>query len=75
MKPINKIIQGNTLDTLKEFDDDFIDLGITSPPYNKGEKHKGWLVKNVKYNIANDNIPESISNIVLLISGEIHGKT
>lgn len=60
MKPINKIIQGNTLDVLKKFDDNFIDLGITSPPYNKGEKHKGWLVKNVKYNLASDNVPEGI---------------
>jgi len=60
MKPINKIIQGNTLDVLKKFDDNFIDLGITSPPYNKGERHKGWLVKNVKYNLASDNVPEGI---------------
>jgi len=59
-KYINKIIQGDTFDILKKIDDDFIDLGITSPPYNKGEKHKGWLVKNVKYNIANDNIPEEV---------------
>ncbi|PIU15748.1 site-specific DNA-methyltransferase [bacterium (Candidatus Gribaldobacteria) CG08_land_8_20_14_0_20_39_15] len=60
MKPKNKIIQGDALDVLKEIDDNFIDLGITSPPYNKGEKHKGWLVKNVKYNVVNDNIPEEI---------------
>ena len=59
-KYINKIIQGDTFDILKKINDDFIDLGITSPPYNKGEKHKGWLVKNVKYNIANDNIPEEV---------------
>lgn len=58
-KYINKIIQGDALEVLKKIDDDFVDLGITSPPYNKGEKHKGWLVKNVKYNIANDNIPEA----------------
>ena len=60
MKPKNKIIQGDTLDVLKKFDNNFIDLGITSPSYNKGEKHKGWLVKNVKYNVANDNIPEEV---------------
>jgi len=60
MKPRNKIIQGDVLEILKKIDDNFVDLGITSPPYNKGEKHKGWLVKNVKYNIANDNIPEEI---------------
>jgi len=58
MKPINKLIHGDAFAVLKKIDDDFVDLGITSPPYNKGEKHKGWLVKNVKYNVAIDNIPE-----------------
>ncbi len=58
MKPKDKIIQGDALEILKKFDDNFVDLGITSPPYNKGEKHKGWLVKNVKYNTVSDNIPE-----------------
>ncbi len=60
MRPKNKIIQGDAFSILGEIDDNFIDLGITSPPYNKGEKHKGWLVKNVKYNTANDNIPEEV---------------
>ena len=60
MKPKDKIIQGDALDVLKKIDDDFVDLGITSPPYNKGEKNKGWLVKNVKYNIASDNISEEV---------------
>ena len=59
-KYLNKIIQGDALGILKKIDDNFVDLGITSPPYNKGEKYKGWLVKNVKYNIANDNIPEEV---------------
>ena len=26
-----------------------VDIGVTSPPYNKQEDKKGWLVKNVKY--------------------------
>ena len=60
MKPKDKIIQGDTLEILKKIDDNFVDIGITSPPYNKGEKHKGWLVKNVKYNLASDNIPEKV---------------
>ncbi len=60
MKPKDKIILGDALEILKKIDDDFVDLGITSPPYNKGEKNKGWLVKNVKYNIAKDNIPEEV---------------
>ena len=58
MKLKDKIIQGDALDVLSKLDDNFVDLGVTSPPYNKGEKHNGWLVKNVKYNIANDDIPE-----------------
>lgn len=58
MKPKNKIIQGDAFDILKKIDNNFVDLGITSPPYNKGGKHKGWLVKNVKYSATNDNIPE-----------------
>lgn len=60
MKLINKIIQGDTLSILKKLDNDFIDLGITSPPYNKGEKNKGWLVRDVKYDIIKDNIPEEL---------------
>lgn len=60
MRPKNKIILGDALEVLKKIDDNFVDLGITSPPYNKGEKQKGWLVKNVKYNIASDNIPEEV---------------
>jgi len=60
MKPINKILQGDALEILKKIDDDIIDVGVTSPPYNKGERHKGWLVKNVKYNKASDDTPESI---------------
>jgi modification methylase len=58
MKALNKIFLGDALQCLRAMDDDFVDLGITSPPYNKGEKHKGWLVKNVKYNKAKDNLPE-----------------
>lgn len=51
---INKIILGDTLRVLKTMKSDFIDLGITSPPYNKQEKNKGWLVKNVKYDSYKD---------------------
>ncbi|MCL2039993.1 MAG: site-specific DNA-methyltransferase [Bacteroidetes bacterium] len=51
---MNKIICGNTLDILKTLDDAIVDVGITSPPYNKMEKQKGWLVKNVVYNNYKD---------------------
>ncbi|MGB9721742.1 MAG: DNA-methyltransferase [bacterium] len=38
--------------------DEIVDVGVTSPPYNKGENKKGWLVKNVKYSGATDKLPE-----------------
>lgn len=53
-KYIDEIIRGDALKVLKTFKDNFIDVGVTSPPYNKQEKHKGWLVKNVKYDIYRD---------------------
>jgi len=55
---INQILQGDTLEILKKLPDGFVDMGITSPPYNKGEKQKGWLVKNVLYDRALDRKPE-----------------
>ncbi len=58
-QPLNTIIQGNTLDVLKTFESGYIDLTITSPPYNKQEKNKGWLVKNVKYAASEDKGQES----------------
>jgi modification methylase len=58
MRFLNKIILGDSLQILKKIDADLIDLSITSPPYNKGEKHKGWLVKNVKYDSFLDKLSE-----------------
>ncbi|TAN33058.1 site-specific DNA-methyltransferase [Patescibacteria group bacterium] len=51
---VNQILQGNTLDILKTIDSNIIDVCVTSPPYNKKEKNKGWLVKNVLYNAISD---------------------
>ncbi|MGL6022388.1 MAG: DNA-methyltransferase, partial [Chitinophagaceae bacterium] len=51
---INKIFCGDTLCILKTLPDNSVNIGVTSPPYNKGEKHKGWLVKNVVYNNIQD---------------------
>jgi len=45
----NKIFCGDALTILKSLPDEIIDVGVTSPPYNKGENKKGWLVANVKY--------------------------
>jgi modification methylase len=54
----NTIICGDALQVLKTFDDNVIDVGITSPPYNKQEKNKGWLVKNVQYAASRDIMQE-----------------
>lgn len=57
-KCLNKILQGDTLAILKTIPGDCVDIGVTSPPYNKGENKKGWLVKNVTYSGATDKLPE-----------------
>ncbi|RLA06005.1 MAG: site-specific DNA-methyltransferase [Gammaproteobacteria bacterium] len=55
----NQIIQGNTLDVLKTMPDNMVDMGATSPPYNKKEKNKGWLVDKVIYENFIDKVSES----------------
>ncbi|MCY4576828.1 MAG: site-specific DNA-methyltransferase [Candidatus Kaiserbacteria bacterium] len=54
----NQLIQGDTLAVLKGMPEDIIDLGITSPPYNKQEKNNGWLVSKVVYADYKDVLPE-----------------
>ena len=53
-----KLIEGDTLNILSKIDNDVVHVGITSPPYNKQEKNKGWLVKNVVYDVYKDVMPE-----------------
>lgn len=55
----NRIINGETLEVLRSIPSGVVDVGVTSPPYNKQEKHKGWLVKNVVYSEYADKVPES----------------
>ena len=58
---MGELICGETLEELKKLDSDFIDLSVTSPPYNKKVgANKGWLVKEVKYKNYNDKVKESI---------------
>ena len=45
---------GDTLKTLKTLETGVVDIGVTSPPYNKQENKKGWLVKNVRYDSSSD---------------------
>lgn len=58
MTKLNRVILGNTLTELKKLPDNIFDVGVTSPPYNKGEKDKGWLVENVMYKSSSDKLPE-----------------
>ena len=55
---LNKIICGDNLQLIKEIPNRSINLVITSPPYNKQEKQKGWLVKNVVYDNYRDAVIE-----------------
>lgn len=55
---LNRINHGDALAILKNLPDNIVDIGVTSPPYNKGENKKGWLVTNVKYSGATDKLPE-----------------
>ncbi len=57
-KYLNKIFHSDALTILKTLPNEIVDVGVTSPPYNKGENKKGWLVKNVKYSGATDKLPE-----------------
>lgn len=54
----NKLIHGDTFSILEEMPDSIIDLGITSPPYNKQEKNDGGLVSKVIYAGYKDRVPE-----------------
>lgn len=56
---LNKVFCADVLDILTKIPDDSVDVTVTSPPYNKGEDKKGWLVTNVKYPNHSDRMPES----------------
>ena len=43
---LNKIIQGDTLAILKTLPDEIVDMGVTSPPYNKGENKTNQIDKS-----------------------------
>lgn len=57
---INRIVCGDALTILKTLPEAIVDVGVTSPPYNKGENKKGWLVRNVIYSGATDRLPEEV---------------
>ncbi len=53
---INKVIQGDCLEVMKNIPDKSIDLVFTSPPYNLGNNHHTGNKKTQAYN---DNLPEN----------------
>lgn len=54
MTHLNTVIVGDALEVLKTLPNNFVDVTVTSPPYNKGERDKGWLVDKVIYDTATD---------------------
>lgn len=58
MLAVNKLMHGDAHQRLQQLPDSCVDAGVTSPPYNKQENKKGWLVRNVKYDAASDKLPE-----------------
>ncbi len=72
-KFVDKVVCRDTLKTLKQLPDNFIDIGVTSPPYNKKENNKGWLVNKVMYSGATDNLPERVyQNIQVKVLNELY---
>jgi len=56
MGEVNKIIQGDCLEKLKELPDNSIDLVVTSPPYNLGNNHHTGTKRHKAYD---DNMLEN----------------
>lgn len=42
-KYLNKIIEGNCVEVMRQFDDNVIDLTVTSPPYDDLRNYKGYV--------------------------------
>lgn len=59
MRPLNELLLGDNIKILKKIDSDYFDLGITSPIYNK-RNNQGQIIKKVKYDNYDDNVPEDI---------------
>lgn len=59
---INKVYQGDCLEELKKIPDNSIDIIITSPPYNLGNKHH---TGNKYHSAYNDDLPEEDIGIEL----------
>lgn len=72
-KHLNNLIIGDALKVLGSLETESIDIGVTSPPYNKQENKKGWLVKNIRYDSTSDKKDENkYQNEQILILNELH---
>ena len=59
----NTILQGDVQEVLKTLPNNFIDLTITSPPYNKTKKaggSKNSIMNKIEYDCITDDLPEDI---------------
>ncbi len=55
---LNDVTTGDVLETLEKIEKDTVDITVTSPPYNKRPRPRGWLVQNSGYAHHNDHMPE-----------------
>jgi site-specific DNA-methyltransferase (adenine-specific) len=55
---MNEIKLGDVLEVLRTLEDNSVDMGVTSPPYNKKKNKKGVLVKDINYTDIEDHLPE-----------------
>ena len=64
---LNTVIQGDSLEIMKQLPDKCIDLIVTSPPYNKGKRKVGnnqtWYAYDIDYDSYSDDLPEEEYNL------------
>jgi modification methylase len=76
MIEINKLYNENCLNTMAKMPDNFIDLTVTSPPYNLGEKHHTGNKVFKAYNEYSDSVPENeYQDEQIRVLNEIHRAT
>ena len=56
---INKIYNDDCLITMKRMSDNFVDIVVTSPPYNIGKSRGNGNFTKVSYDKYNDNLSKS----------------
>ena len=70
---INTIYNEDCLETMKRMPDNFVDLVLTSPPYNLG---KGHHTGNIRHNPYSDDLPEEVyQNQQVQVLNELHRVT